>query len=433
MPSDRSRPAGSPEPGRGRRRRGWSSDDLRYGNLLRILRHLRDHGPSSRTDIAAGCGLAMSTMTELIAELRGRRLVRELKGVPRKGAGRPLRPVALDGEPWCALGVQVDLSGIHVLASTVGGEELWSDYVSLPLLHSGPEPGWGLLREALDDQFGRVPEEMTLVAVELALPGYVATDRGTVGWSKDLGWDGLPLQDRVTDQLAERGRAEVAVGVAHDCHLAGLHAVRVELALPLPHVAVYLGGLREVGGALVVDGAVFDGEDGSAGDFGHVNVDPRGPSCPCGRNGCLESLIGPTTLLARSGLVPAEDADTLVTQDPTAALGALLAAADDGDLRVLAVLAEAGDALGLALDDIIGAVNPSVVLLGGYLGVLQRYLLEPARARVARRTAVTSFSATKLIALGDLAPRVVAGAALAARDACLADPLRLTSVVGDGR
>lgn len=429
MPPVRTRPGGSPLSVDGRRRRGWSSDDLRRGNLLRILRHLRDHGPSSRADIAAGCGLAMSTMTDLVGELRHRGLVRELKSTPTRGAGRPPRPVALDGEPWCAVGVQVDLLGVHVLGSTVGGRELWSDFVPSALQHSGPDVGWALLRDALADQLHRVPATATLVSVQVALPGYVATDRGTVGWSADLGWEGLPLQAALIDQLAAWGRPGVAVGIAHDCHLAGLHAVRVELPLPLPPVAVYLGGLREVGGAVVVDGSVFHGADGGAGDFGHTNVDPGGPDCPCGRHGCLESLIGLTTLLARSGLVPGDAADALVTSDPNAALGALLAAADGGDAQVLTVLADAGDALGLALDDIIGTINPDVVLLGGYLGVLQRYLLEPVRARITRRTSVPAFAGTTVCALGDLRPRVVLGAALAARDACLADPLNLTSVL----
>jgi predicted NBD/HSP70 family sugar kinase len=180
---------------------------------------------------------------------------------------------------------------------------------------------------------------------------------------------------------------------------------------------------------VVVDGSVFGGAHGGAGDFGHTTIDPQGPGCPCGRHGCLESLVGLTTLLARSGLVPATDAEALVTTDPNAALGALLDAADAGDPQVRAVLAEAGGFLGVALDDVIGALDPSVVMLGGYLGVLQRYLLGPAQARIARRTSAPPFAGTGLVALGDLAPRVVAGAALAARDACLADPLTLTSVL----
>lgn len=412
-----------------RHRRGWSTDDLRRGNLLRILRHLRDRGPSSRNDIASGCGLAMSTMTDLVGELRDRRLVRELRGVRRPGAGRPPRPVAIDGEPWCALGVQVDLLGFEFLGSTVGGRELWSTSVPAPLQDSGCEMGWQLLREALLEQLSRVPDGSRLVAVEIALPGYVEIERGTVGRSTALGWEGLPLRSLITDELAAAGLCAVAVGVAHDRHLAGLHAVRVELQLPLPHVAVYLGGVRELGGAVVVDGSVFYGAHGGAGDFGHANIDPHGPECGCGRRGCLESLIGPTALLTRSGLVPRAEVGALVTTDPNAALGAILAAADGGNPQVLALLTDAGHFLGVALDDVIGTVNPDVVMLGGYLGVLQRYLLEPARARVAERLTVPSFATTQLVALGDLAPRVVRGAALAARDACLADPLTLTSVL----
>src|SRR6476661_6307326 len=89
-------------------RRTGGSADLRQGNLTEILRYVRDHGSSSRHDIAHGCGLGISTMTDLIGELRLRRLVRELDPIRRPGAGRPTRPIAFDGEPWCVIGVHLD-------------------------------------------------------------------------------------------------------------------------------------------------------------------------------------------------------------------------------------------------------------------------------------------------------------------------------------
>src|SRR5512133_2484101 len=108
-------PAGS-TPDLGPRRSGGSGD-LRQGNLTQILRYVRDHGASSRHDIAHGCGLGISTMTDLIGELRARRIVMELDPIRRPGAGRPTRPIDFDGEPWCVLGVRVDLDGFEFAAA----------------------------------------------------------------------------------------------------------------------------------------------------------------------------------------------------------------------------------------------------------------------------------------------------------------------------
>jgi predicted NBD/HSP70 family sugar kinase len=238
----------------------------------------------------------------------------------------------------------------------------------------------------------------------------------------------MPLQRLVYDTVYGVGFENVTVGVAHDCHLAALHAVRRELEMPAPPLAVYLGGLRDVGGAVILDGEIFAGADGAAGDFGHANIDPGGPLCSCGRRGCLGSLIDLERLLVRAGLAAPEEAEQLVTHQPSEALRQLVAAAAAGDEAVLGVLAEAGTTLGVAVDDVIGTLNPDLVVLGGYLGVLRPYLLDSLQDRIAVRLAVEPFAGTTLVAL-DATSRVVGGAALAARDACLYDPLNLTQVL----
>ncbi|CAA9309638.1 MAG: hypothetical protein AVDCRST_MAG48-1945 [uncultured Friedmanniella sp.] len=411
-------------------RRTVGSGDLRQGNLTQILRHVRDHGPSSRHDIAHGCGLGISTMTDLVGELRARGLVRELEPVRRPGAGRPTKPIALDGDAWCVLGVQLDMLEASFVCTTVGGRELWREQVPLQLLHSGPERGFTLFHEALCGQLRRVPEGKGLVAVHIGLPGYVAGDGGTVSWCPTLGWDGLPLQTAVYDTVYGAGWEEVTVGIEHDGHLAALQAVRAELPAPMPGVAIYLGGLRELNGGVVIDGEIFRGADGGAGDLGHIRVQPDGPECGCGRRGCLASLLNPEQLLLRSGLVPASEAARLTTVEPVRGLQMLVEAARAEHAGVLSALEDGGRALAVALDGILGTLNPHVVVLGGYLGLLRSSLLGTLRDGIDTRTAVGPFAATRVTGLEAVSvDRVVLGAGLAARDAVLQDPLNLTHVL----
>jgi predicted NBD/HSP70 family sugar kinase len=119
----------------------------------------------------------------------------------------------------------------------------------------------------------------------------------------------------------------------------------------------------------------------------------------------------------------------VLTRDPLPALRTLRAAADAGEPRVLEALAEAGHVLGIALDDIVGVLNPDVVVLGGYLGLLAPYLLGPVQEHLAGRLAAEPFRSTRVLVLEELAPRVLAGAMIAARDVCLTNPLGLTEVV----
>jgi predicted NBD/HSP70 family sugar kinase len=367
-------------------------------------------------------------MTDLIGELRSRRLVRELDPIRRPGAGRPTRPIAFDGEPWCVLGVHLDLDQVEFAASTVGGRELWTEAVPADLRNAG-EHGYSRIADLLRTQLTRIPAGQELIAVEIGVSGSVAADRTTVSLSQDLGWRDFDLGAAVGATLAEAGVDNAFVGVSNECQLSALYATRVEQPLPGDAIAAYLGGSRTLGGGLITEGEIFRGAWGGAGQFGHLNVDPLGPSCWCGRSGCLESLIGPVALLVNSRLASGPEARQLVDQDPDKANRLVVEAAEAGEKQVDRVLSQAGSVLGGAIDDIVGAVNPHAVILGGFLGVLSPYLLPRLRERLAQRLAMPAYRDTQILALEGLAPRTVNGATLAARDACFYAPLVLTRPV----
>jgi predicted NBD/HSP70 family sugar kinase len=268
-----------------------------------------------------------------------------------------------------------------------------------------------------------------LIAVEIGVPGYIAEDRATVGLSESPEWQNFPLSAKVTATLNDLGIDRVHVGITNDSQLAALHAVRTELRLRPDAIAAYLGGLRGVGSGLIIGGEIFRGAGGAAGDFGHLNVDPSGPACYCGRNGCLQSLIGPQNLLTVGDLLPADEAARLIDVRPEEAIRRIAQAIDEGHAAMLQVFKRAGTALGDAIDDVIGVANPHTVILGGYLGALSAHLMASIEERIARRLAIPAFAETKIVAVDQNVPRVVGGAVLAARDACFYDPLTLTRPV----
>ncbi len=411
-------------------RRSGGSGDLRHGNLTHILSYVRDNGPCSRHDIASGCGLGVSTLTDLISELRSRRLVRELDPVRRPGAGRPTRPISLDGEPWCVLGVHIDVDVVEVVASTIGGRELWSDTLTVPLRSTSDRNTFAPVAEVLREQVRRVPAQMELVAIEVGLPGYVIRDQGMVIWSRTLNWHGLPLTESIQEVLAGLGlQQEVHIGINADCQMAALHAGRNELELPADAVIAYVGGTRLVSSGLLVDGRTFGGARGGAGDIGHHRVDVQGGACWCGRTNCLQTVLSPVALLTRGGLLSAEEAEELVGADPHEALARLRAEAEAGNPQVLQALADGGDALGQTLDDVLGTLNPHAAVFGGFIGHLSEYLMPAVMEQLRLRLSYATYEGTQVVTLPLCDARAVRGAVLAARDACLEEPLRLTRAV----
>lgn len=406
-------------------RRVGGSNDHRQTNLAHILRYVSDHGPSSRHDIAHACGLGISTMTDLVTELRSRRLVKELKPVRRPGAGRPTRPLAIDGDPWVLLGVQVQTGQVHFAAETLGGRKLWQTTVPVQPARDGQGVPTSVLEDLFLRQVERVPASVQLIAAAIGVP-----DRVDPAGSALLGRSPEPesaLATQLAGVLQRHGLPRAHVEVATDAHLAALYATRVELNLPSESVAVYLGGSEQIRSGLVVNGRIFLGSKGGAGEVAHANVDPAGPQDDCGRAGCLQSLAGPVSLLVHGGILSRSEAEALVQTRPQEVVDRINAAVQAGDAEMVAALERAGDALGSVIDDISGTLNPDAVALGGYLGRLGEHLKEPVRRRLQSRRLVEAFADTRVLWLAHPVPRVVRGALLAARDAGLDHPLNLTS------
>ncbi|HET6209617.1 MAG TPA: ROK family protein, partial [Jatrophihabitans sp.] len=168
---------------------------------------------------------------------------------------------------------------------------------------------------------------------------------------------------------------------------------------------VYVSGEVGVGAGLVVDGRLFRGSAGFAGELGHVVVDRDGPPCGCGGRGCLEQYAGQDVLL-RAADQP----------DPAT----LLAAVAAGEPAALAAVQQAGAALGVGLASLLNVLDLPTVVLGGLYAQLFDRLSGPLRAELDQRVLSGPGTIIRSSELG--AEAAVRGAAGAVLDRVLADP-----------
>jgi predicted NBD/HSP70 family sugar kinase len=145
---------------------------------------------------------------------------------------------------------------------------------------------------------------------------------------------------------------------------------------------VLVSGEIGIGAGIILDGRLYRGVRGHAGELGHVVVDPAGPPCGCGANGCLEQVAGQEALLARAGIV-GETGTPLAA--PAGAIAELTARARAGDRRAREALRAAGTALGIAIAGLVNVVDVPVVVLGGLYARLGEWLVDPIRAELDRR------------------------------------------------
>jgi len=242
-------------------------------------------------------------------------------------------------------------------------------------------------------------------AVGVSFGGPVDATTGTVRLSHHVpGWENTPLRELL---LAEFG---APVSVDNDANVAALGDYRFGAGQGYNSL-LYITVSTGVGGGWILNGRLWHGAGGMAGEIGHMVVDPSGPLCLCGKRGCVERLSsGPYMALAarerlRSQPEQGQVLRALSGDDLDAITAQMVSqAAAQGDELALAVLDRAAWALGIAIGNVANLINPQRFVLGGGVTAAGDRFWEVVH-RVARETALPEVHFDIVPAkLGDQAP-----------------------------
>ena len=217
--------------------------------------------------------------------------------------------------------------------------------------------------------------EGTVLAV--ASPGPLNAALGIVYRAPNLlGWHDVPL-----GALLEE-RTGLPVSLLKDANAAALAEHRMGAGRGAGTM-IYVTLSTGIGGGLILNGELFEGPDGTAGEIGHMTIDEYGPICNCGNRGCVETKASGTAIARRAAaLIASGTLHVEGTRAPSAAQ--VIAAAQAGNAEAAALLGEAGRSVGLALVGVIHLFNPEVIVLGGGLIHAGALLLAPIQAAIDR-------------------------------------------------
>ncbi|MFG6444279.1 ROK family protein [Microbacterium sp. P07] len=326
------------------------SDGVRRANLSRVLRLVHIDGPQSRAALTEATGLNRSTVAALVGELVEEGLVEERAPDSLGRVGRPSPVVAPDGRVVAiAVNPEVDATTIAAVGldrRVIARDRIETDGPPSPeetaQLVSAQIAAWreGPLRTARIEGIG------------LAVPGLVRTADGLVRLAPHLGWVDAPLRDLVA---AATGLRTV---VGNDASLGALAEHLFGAARGVDDVIYLNGGASGIGGGLIVHGTPVGGAGGYAGEFGHNRPGIATGTDRRASDGVLEDEVSRSRLLAAVGLDSADE--------PTLA-AALTAAASP---PVIDEVARQRRILVTALANAVNVLNPSVVVLGGFLATI---------------------------------------------------------------
>ena len=210
-------------------------------------------------------------------------------------------------------------------------------------------------------------------ALGLSMPGPVDPAAGVVISPPNLpGFVNVPLNRILTRATG------IPSFLHHDAHLAALGESLHGAARGASNV-IYVTVSTGIGAGLILDGALYAGAHGIAGEVGHIVVQPGGPLCTCGNRGCVEAIASGTGIARAAREQAGLDAASALHGIASPSAADVVSAARAGDALALRLLEHAGGALGIALGTLINLFNPELIVLGGSVLNSGNFLLRPMR------------------------------------------------------
>ena len=337
-----------------------------------ILNLLWKERESSRAELARRTSLSRSTVSAIVNDLLRTGLVKEERAGISSG-GR--RPIMLGFQDQSSFIVGIELGATHISCVLTdlrcNGRASWSAPVPV---RDEPEVALQKMTMAVRSvlEAGGV-QPFQVLGVGVAVPSPVDEERpGELLPLIVPKWKGYNIATHLEESFKR------PVFVDNDANLGALAELwwgAGSSARDLAYIKVATG----VGAGLIINGRIFRGSGGVAGEIGHTSIDPNGPQCICGLKGCLTTFIGTPALLERAkDKLRASGSNRL----PPASIDELVNAALDGDPMSVELIQYAGDKLGVGIANMLNLLNPEMVVLGGGIARAGDLLLDGVRTTI---------------------------------------------------
>ncbi|WP_228181179.1 ROK family transcriptional regulator [Streptomyces anulatus] len=342
-----------------------SQTSLHRANLERVVRAVRMAGSLTQAEIARSTGLSAATVSNIVRELKDGGTV---EVTPTSAGGRRARSVSLSGDVGIVIGVDFGHTHLRVAVGNLAHQVLAEESEPLDVDASSAE-GFDraeVLVKRLIAATGIGPDKV--IGIGLGVPGPIDVESGTLGSTSILpGWTGINPSEELS------GRLGVPVYVDNDANLGALGELVWGSGRGVKDLA-YIKVASGVGAGLVIDGTIYRGPGGTAGEIGHITLDESGPVCRCGNRGCLETFTAARYVLPL--LRP--------SHGPGLTMERVVQLAREGDPGCRRVIGDVGRHIGSGVANLCNLLNPSRVVLGGSLAEAGELVLGPIRDSVSR-------------------------------------------------
>jgi glucokinase-like ROK family protein len=342
----------------------------------KIIKHLFLYGAMTNTDLGKYVKLSTPKIISLLNELKNDGLIEEL-GQGNSSGGRRPNLYGNKEDAFYIVGISINIYKTSVSIFNAKNQKITDDQI-LPLTISHGttiiDPIVEFTESIIRDK--QIPREKIL-GIGIEMPGMLDSETGI---NKTYMVSDLPVAE------VFRTKFGLEVLIENDAKARAFAELRFGLAHARKNVlAIHLDW--GIGLGIIVNGKLYKGRDGFAGEFGHLPMVDNGILCKCGKQGCLETIASGTAIvrMAKEGMKAGRSSflGQLMEEDPNnIEIRKIVQAAVMGDQYSISILANVGHWLGKGLAYLIQIFNPELIILGGRMSEANQFILPPIQQSI---------------------------------------------------
>jgi glucokinase-like ROK family protein len=346
-----------------------TQQETRAHNSRLILKTIYDHEQISRADVARATRLTRTTVSDAVIALIQEGLLADV-GLGPSAGGKPPTLLSVVDDARHLIGI--DLANSEFRGAVINLRGKIRHRFSLPVNDGNGEAALARVYELIDKLVGAA--ESPLLGIGIGSPGLMDARQGVVRNSVNLDWQNLPLGNLLEE------RYNLPVYIANDSQVAALAEYTFGNSRNARNLIVVMVG-RGLGAGIVLNGQLHYGDGFGAGEIGHVVVVKGGERCRCGLYGCLETVTSSRVIVRRAQAIARSDPHSRLRQFASTPeeinVNVVLRAFEAGEEALRPAIAEVGHYLGMAVANLVGALNVERIVIAGSLARFGQALLEP--------------------------------------------------------
>lgn len=353
---------------------------MKQTNQSLVLQLIQQRGPISRRDIAAASGLSPASVTGITGELMERGLVIEVGEAEEDGrVGRRAILLRLNPRAGAVVGAKIATHSVDCVLTDLDANVLHARSTLLPERNSGggsestydPQTMIRITIEAVEQLLSDAKlDHSQLLGIGIGVNGIVDANEGISRFAPHFGWRDVPIAAPLEAHFG------IPVHLENDARTLTLAEQWFGAGRSVDHFAAIAVGYG-IGAGVVMNGQLYRGAIGGAGEFGHTVLLPDGPPCSCGRRGCIEAYAAIPAIVRQVEEAITGGATSVLADVKHPTLTQIVDAAHGGDDLAQHVLATAGQWLGVGMASIVNILNPQLLIITGEAVQCGHWYLKP--------------------------------------------------------